>query len=65
MKVPGEAWLQWRVEEDDAGTHLFQTAIFAPKGLLGLAYWYMLLPMHAYMFTALANTIAREAEESR
>ncbi|HET7706109.1 MAG TPA: SDR family oxidoreductase [Thermoanaerobaculia bacterium] len=65
MKVPGEAWLQWRVEEDGTGSHLRQTALFAPKGLLGLVYWYMLLPMHAYIFGALANAIAREAEESR
>ena len=65
MKVPGKAWLQWRVDEDGAGTHLRQSAIFAPKGLLGLVYWYLLLPVHAYMFSALANAIAREAEESR
>jgi uncharacterized protein YbjT (DUF2867 family) len=65
MKVPGEAWLQWRVEEDGTGSQLRQTALFAPKGLLGLLYWYMLLPMHAYIFGALAKAIAREAEEAR
>jgi hypothetical protein len=64
MKVPGEAWLQWQVEEDGDGSKLRQIATFAPKGLFGLAYWYLLLPMHAYIFGALAHAIAREAEES-
>lgn len=65
MKVPGQAWLQWQVEEDGSGSLLRQTALFAPKGLLGLAYWYTLLPVHAYIFNALANAIARDAEASR
>lgn len=65
MKVPGQAWLQWRVEDDGTGSRLRQTAIFAPKGLFGLAYWYLLLPVHALIFSALANALRMEAEESR
>ena len=41
MKLPGRAWLQFRVwETDDGKTQLEQTAAFLPKGLGGLLYWY-------------------------
>ena len=41
MKLPGRAWLQFRVwETDDGKTQLEQTAAFLPKGLGGLFYWY-------------------------
>jgi hypothetical protein len=38
-----------------------QTAYFAPKGLFGLLYWYLLYPMHALIFSALARKIAAAA----
>ena len=45
MKVPGRAWLQFQAEPLGATrTRLMQTAYFAPKGLFGLAYWYLLYP---------------------
>ncbi len=49
MKVPGKAWLQFEVTvpEGDSRPLLTQTAFFAPKGLSGLAYWYLLYPLHA------------------
>ena len=60
MKVPGQAWLQYEVWEDRDGlTWLEQTAAFVPKGLTGLAYWYVLYPIHAWIFSGLAKAIAR------
>ncbi len=62
MKLPGRAWLQYEMREDQAGTtHLLQTAAFVPKGLGGLLYWYGLYPIHAWIFRGLINEIANRA----
>jgi uncharacterized protein YbjT (DUF2867 family) len=62
MKVPGEAWLEYRIRPDDDGAVLEQHARFAPRGLWGRAYWYVLVPVHAFMFPRMARRIARDAE---
>ena len=63
MKVPGRAWLEFRVEPIDAVTSLLsQTAFFAPRGLTGLLYWYLLYPIHAIIFSGLAKNLARRAQ---
>ena len=63
MKVPGRAWLEFRVEPIDALSSLLsQTAFFAPRGLTGLLYWYLLYPIHAIIFSGLAKNLARRAE---
>lgn len=60
MKVPGEAWLQFKVTPQGDGTVLLaQTAFFAPKGLFGWLYWYALYPVHALIFSGLVDRIAR------
>ena len=59
MRVPGKAWLEFEVRPQ-SGTHpplLSQTAVFAPKGLAGLAYWYLLYPTHALIFRGLIRNI--------
>ena len=62
MKVPGKAWLQFKVTPlDDGGTRLEQTAFFAPKGLAGLAYWYVLYPIHRIIFSGLIDRIRQGA----
>ncbi len=61
MKVPGRAWLQYDVEPDGAGSRLRQTAFFEPKGLPGLAYWYLLYPAHAVIFRGMLRVLARRA----
>lgn len=63
MKVPGEAWLQFEAEpRQDGQTMLQQTAYFVPKGLLGLAYWYGLYPIHKFIFSGMAQRLAWQAE---
>ena len=65
MKVPGRAWLQFEVKPlDDGRSSLEQTAFFAPKGLFGLVYWYLLYPVHAYIFSGLIQSVAQKAEAS-
>ena len=65
MKVPGRAWLEFQVEPLDSGTStLTQTAYFAPRGLSGILYWYVLYPVHGFIFSGLARQLARRAERA-
>lgn len=61
MKVPGQAWLQFEVEPEGSGSRLRQTAIFKPRGLGGIAYWYALYPVHAFIFGGMLRELARRA----
>lgn len=63
MKVPGRAWLEFKAEPlDQSGSRLTQTAYFAPKGLLGFLYWYLLYPAHGLIFSGLIDRIAAAAQ---
>jgi uncharacterized protein YbjT (DUF2867 family) len=59
MKLPGRAWLQFEVEPDGDGSLVRQTAIFDPLGLVGLAYWYALYPLHQLVFAGMLRGIVR------
>ena len=63
MKLPGRAWLQFEVEPDGTGCFIRQTALFKPRGLFGLIYWYGLYPIHAWIFGKMLRTIARLATD--
>jgi uncharacterized protein YbjT (DUF2867 family) len=66
MKVPGRAWLQFQAEPlDTARTRLSQTAYFAPRGLFGILYWYLLYPVHGFMFSRMIQSVAQGAATSR
>ena len=63
MKLPGEAELQFEVEP--LGEHrskLVQTAKFRPRGLLGILYWYAVVPMHHFVFQSMIMGIREEAQ---
>jgi len=65
MILPGEAWLQFEskpIQEEQ--TALQQTAFFAPKGLAGFLYWYLLYPAHRIGFSGLLRNLKKEAEAS-
>ena len=47
----------------DSRALLDQTAFFAPKGLLGFAYWYALYPIHSMIFGGMIQKLARRAAE--
>lgn len=64
MKVPGQAWLEYRITSDQHHTKLEQIAYFAPRGLFGWAYWRLLYPIHALIFTGLVKGLIRRAESS-
>jgi uncharacterized protein YbjT (DUF2867 family) len=64
MKVPGKAWLQFQAKpQPDGKTLLSQTAFFAPKGLLGLLYWYGLYPIHRLIFSGMIRKIAEHTHK--
>ena len=64
MRLPGLAWLDLAVDEDDAGRTVFrQTAYFHPRGLLGQLYWWSVTPFHGVVFGGMQRNIARAAEE--
>jgi uncharacterized protein YbjT (DUF2867 family) len=67
MKLPGEALLEFDIEPEQANpgqTRLTQTARFKPKGLLGLAYWFAVLPLHVFVFQGMLTGIRRAAERA-
>lgn len=58
MKVPGEAWLQFKFEEKNGKLFLVQTATFRPRGILGRLYWYVLIPFHIIIFRKMVQALA-------
>lgn len=55
MRTPGEAWLEFKIEDGV----LHQTATFRPKGLLGRLYWYSVLPFHIFIFGGMIRNLAK------
>jgi hypothetical protein len=55
MKLPGEAWLEFKIDETNI---LTQTATFRPLGLPGRLYWYAALPLHFFIFKGMIKKIS-------
>lgn len=53
MKLPGEAWLEFKMTDNT----LWQTATFRPKGLSGRLYWYAVYPFHGIIFNGLIKKL--------
>ncbi len=63
MIVPGDAWLEFRVEpRGDDQSELIQTAYFKPSPIWGKLYWYACFPLHWFVFSGMARNIVRAAE---
>ena len=62
MKLPGLAWLEFKLEKTESGSKLIQQATFAPKGLFGHLYWWSVAPFHGLVFPGMANHLVRDAE---
>src|SRR6056297_7425 len=56
MKLPGEAWLEFRIDENNI---LHQTATFRPRGLVGRLYWYSIVPLHYFIFGGMIKNIVK------
>ena len=59
MKLPGEAWLEFKIRNLNGADTLIQTATFRPKGLLGRLYWYAVWPFHIFVFEGMANRLTK------
>lgn len=57
MKLPGEAWLEFRIKNG----MLVQTATFRPVGLMGRLYWYAVYPLHGFIFNGMLKNIVSSA----
>ncbi len=58
MKLPGEAWLEFKITQRNSKKVLVQTATFRPKGLFGRLYWYSVWPFHIFVFGGMAKGIS-------
>jgi len=56
MKLPGEAWLMFKLYKGK----LWQKAVFRPKGLVGRLYWYSVLPFHGLIFKGMIKDLTRK-----
>jgi uncharacterized protein YbjT (DUF2867 family) len=61
MKMPGRGWLEFEVVPRDGDVTIHQTAVFDPRGLGGLAYWYAIWPLHELVFRRMLAGIVRQA----
>lgn len=57
MKLPGEAWLEFKINKENV---LEQTATFRPLGIWGRLYWYAVWPFHGFIFSGMIRSLARE-----
>jgi uncharacterized protein YbjT (DUF2867 family) len=55
MKLPGEAWLEFKIINNT----LYQSATFRPKGFWGKLYWYSVLPFHGFIFEGMLNKLIK------
>ena len=55
MKLPGEAWLEFKIENNI----LYQTATFRPQGIAGRLYWYAVTPFHFFVFNGMISALAK------
>ncbi len=59
MRLPGEAWLEFRIEGEGPDACLVQTATFRPRGVLGRLYWYGIYPLHVFVFRGMARRLVQ------
>lgn len=59
MIVPGKAWLEFIVQQDDGQNKISVKAYFEPKGMAGKLYWYCFLPFHYFIFNDLLKQLSK------
>jgi uncharacterized protein YbjT (DUF2867 family) len=63
MILPGDAWLEFKIVEEQGKKVLKQTATFRPDGVLGRLYWYSVLPFHFFVFDGMIENILQFEEQ--
>lgn len=59
MKLPGRAWLEFKINREEVGNCLSVKAYYQPRGFLGKIYWYIFLPFHQVIL----NDIIKQIEK--
>lgn len=57
MKLPGEAWLEFFIDDNNV---LHQTATFRPRGVWGRLYWLATSPFHYFIFNGMIKKLAKD-----
>lgn len=61
MKLPGRAWLKFRIDRENQKNRLAVEAYYQPRNFLGKAYWYIFLPFHFFLFDNLVKQIEKRS----
>ncbi len=61
MKLPGEAWLEFKIVKN----RLYQQAVFRPKGVWGRLYWYAVMPFHSFVFNGMINALVKSSNDQK
>jgi len=61
MKLPGMAWLEFRIDQKGKSNHLSVNAYYQPRGIFGKLYWYVFLPFHFFIFYDLIREIDKRS----
>jgi len=64
MVLPGKAWLEFSIEEENGKRKVIQEASFSPRGLGGQLYWYAVLPFHVFLFPTMNRNLIRKANRT-
>jgi hypothetical protein len=64
MKAPGAGVLEFQIADLGDQRRVSVHAYWHPAGVWGLLYWYLTLPVHAYIFRGTARAIARNCAPS-
>jgi len=65
MRLSGRAWLEFEVTGNTNSSQIRQTAIFDPVGVTGLAYWYLIYPLHQLVFAGMLRGIAKASLQAK
>ncbi len=63
MRLPGKAWLEFTVLEENGRSIVRQEAQFEPRGLGGQLYWYSIAPLHTFVFPTMIRNIVKAARK--
>jgi len=61
MKLPGRAWLEFRIDPESGKNRLSVHAYYDTRTFFGHVYWYAVLPFHAYIFEHLLIQIEKRS----
>jgi hypothetical protein len=64
MILPGKAWLEFTLSEENGRTLVKQDALFEPRGLGGQLYWYLVSPFHFFIFPTMLRNIVKAARKA-